>query len=131
MDRHRQIALPRQAELIGEDLDLHSAVGIHVVIIETALPNPDDARRVEPGFEFAATVQVELARLVGVDAHRCKDAGIRRRQGDSARVVLDAIARANGDHGVDAPLGCPVEHVGAIFCECIGADVAVAVEPHG
>ena len=52
------------------------------------------------------------------------------REFDGGARALDAVARADGDQGLDARLAGTLQHVFAVCVEAVRGDVAMAVEPH-
>src|SRR5262249_43135913 len=130
MERDGQGALPGQRELPGEHPALDLARGAHVVVVEAALADRDDARVREPAGEELAPARVELRRLVRVDADRREDARVGLRELERARVGEDPVARADRDQALEAAGPGAREDVAAVRVEVLGADVAVAVEPH-
>jgi len=131
VDRHGKSAGPRQRQLRREHLALDRALRVQVVVVETALPDGDHPRLVEPAREQGRRLRAPLLGLVGMDADGGEDARVGGGQRDPPRVVRNAVAGADRHEGLDTGLLRAGEHRLPVGVEGVGREVAVAVEPHG
>ena len=130
VDRDRKVDLPRERDLLGEDTPLRLPRRVHVVVVESAFSDRHDLRLRQPLPLQAAAGVVELVCVVGMHACRREDVLAVAREFDGGARALDAVARADGDQGLDARLAGTLQHVFAVCVEAVRGDVAMAVEPH-
>ena len=120
-----------QRELPAEDLLLHVARGMVVVVVEADFADGDDARMLGEALHAVEVGGGEQARLVGVDADGSVNPGVALGEWDGAGEVVGAIAIADGEEGADAGVVGALDGGVAIGGELGAVEMGVGVEEHG
>ncbi len=125
VDRDRHIELASQSHLLRKDDPLRVAIGVHVVVVESAFAQRDDAIVSEPAAQRGASEVVEFAGLVRMHTGGREHAGVALGQRNRVRVARHAVARADRDQRVDARLSRASEDCGSVLREAVARQVAM------